>query len=86
MRPNIVVLVVLAMPPASYAQELPPAPGSDVVARACTACHGLDVITDQRHDAKGWQTIVDAMITNGATVTPQEENAIVDYLARTLPQ
>ena len=60
--------------------------GSDLVGRACTACHELDLITAQQHDADGWRVIVDSTISNGAALTPQEEDQVVGYLAKTLPQ
>ena len=87
MRTTIVIFVFLAVTSTvSSAQDLPPGTGSDVVARTCTACHELDIITAQRHDAEGWRLIADAMIKNGASLTSQEEDEVVDYLAKTLPQ
>ena len=60
--------------------------GSDIVARTCTVCHELDIVTAQRHDADGWRVVANAMIKNGAELTPQEEDQVVEYLAKNLPQ
>ena len=86
-RSGIVILVFLAVSSTvGSAQDLPPGPGFDVVSRACTVCHELDIITAQLHDAEGWRLIADTMIKNGASLTPQEEDEVVDYLAKSLPQ
>lgn len=87
MRSTILILFLLAFTfTASSAQDLPSGPGFEIVARTCTACHELDIVTGQRHDADGWRLIADAMKKNGASLTPQEEDEIVDYLAKALPQ
>lgn len=87
MRSMIVtVLFLAAATTAGSAQDWPPGPGSDIVARTCTVCHEMDIITAQRHDADGWRVIADAMIKNGAKLTPEEEDQVVAYLAKNLPQ
>jgi hypothetical protein len=74
-----VCLGMLAVP--AYAQDLPPGPGADVVARVCSGCHGLDQVTSERHTADGWNDVVNAMVGNGASATDDEQNQIVNYLA-----
>ncbi len=87
MRSTIITLVFLAAASTvCSAQDLPPGPGSDIVARTCTVCHELDIVTAQRHDADGWRVVANAMIKNGAELTPQEEDQVVEYLAKNLPQ
>ena len=49
--------------------------------RACTTCHETDIIEQQRLTRPRWVGSVDKMIRWGATVTPEEKDALVDYLA-----
>ena len=81
----LIVALLASVPATGHAQDLPPGPGSEVLARACTVCHRLDLVAGERHDAKGWQAIVEVMINNGAALTPDEEAQVVAYLAKTLP-
>ena len=81
----LIVALLASVPATGHAQDLPPGPGSEVLARACTVCHRLDLVAGERHDAKGWQAIVEVMINNGAALTPDEEGQVVAYLAKTLP-
>ena len=66
---------------ASAADVLPPGKAHDLVTRTCSACHGLAVVTSQRHDADGWDQIVGVMVQRGAKATDSEQDQIVDYLA-----
>ena len=61
--------------------DLPDAPGKQVVMKVCTACHGIDVATNSRFDKAGWRGIVNQMVSQGATATKDEVDTIVDYLA-----
>jgi mono/diheme cytochrome c family protein len=63
------------------AQELPPGPGREVVARRCVTCHEADLITQQRLSRDGWVRSVDKMIRWGAVVDSDERDAMLDYLA-----
>jgi cytochrome c5 len=48
----------------------------------CTQCHDLTRVINAKHDAAGWKQTIDRMInTNGAKVTPEEENLLNPYLA-----
>ncbi|HEV3198801.1 MAG TPA: helix-hairpin-helix domain-containing protein [Bryobacteraceae bacterium] len=79
MKPVALLIPVLAL---AHAQDLPAGKGKELVEQACGACHGLEVIPPQRATRKGWSSIVDNMIERGATATPDEVNAIVEYLAK----
>jgi mono/diheme cytochrome c family protein len=63
------------------AQTLAPGPGEDVVEDNCQNCHGLDHITSAHHDAAGWQSVVNDMISRGASLTEDQEAQVVAYLA-----
>ena len=67
------------------AQDLPPGKGKDLVENSCGSCHGLDVVVSQHATKDGWASIVDYMVSRGATGTPQEIATIVDYLAKNFP-
>ncbi|MDO8795565.1 MAG: c-type cytochrome [Vicinamibacterales bacterium] len=59
--------------------------GAAIYQRACTACHETDIIEQQRLTRGRWVGSVDKMIRWGATVTPAEKDALVDYLASRFP-
>jgi competence ComEA-like helix-hairpin-helix protein len=67
------------------AQDMPAGKGKDLVENTCGSCHGLDVVTAQHATKDGWASIVDYMVSRGATGTPAEIATIVDYLAKNFP-
>jgi competence protein ComEA len=69
----------------AQAQDLPPGKGKELVENTCGSCHGLDVIVAQQATKDGWASIVDYMVSRGATGTPAEIQTIVDYLAKNYP-
>ena len=69
----------------AQAQDLPPGKGKDLVENTCGSCHGLDVVVAQHATKDGWSSIVDYMVSRGATGTPEEISTIVDYLAKNFP-
>src|ERR1700735_4105598 len=69
----------------AQAQDLPAGKGKDLVENTCGSCHGLDVVVAQHSSKDGWASIVDYMVSRGATGTPEEIATIVDYLAKSFP-
>src|SRR5277367_1302146 len=69
----------------AQAQDLPAGKGKELVENTCGSCHGLDVIVAQHATKDGWASIVDYMVSRGATGTPAEIATIVDYLAKNFP-
>jgi competence protein ComEA len=69
----------------AQAQDLPAGKGKDLVENTCGSCHGLDVVVAQHTNRDGWASIVDYMVSRGATGTPEELKTIVDYLAKNFP-
>jgi competence protein ComEA len=67
------------------AQDLPAGKGKELVENTCGSCHGLDVVVAQHATRDGWASIVDYMVSRGATGTPEEITTIVDYLAKNFP-
>jgi cytochrome c5 len=59
---------------------LPPGEGRDIVATACTQCHGLTTIMAIRDGSGGWRQFVNYMILKGAQVSEREADTVVQYL------
>src|SRR6266571_3941117 len=66
----------------SPANSLPAGTGRDLVAAACTQCHGLKMIVALRDGPAGWKHFVDDMILRGAQLTPQEADSVTQYLSK----
>jgi mono/diheme cytochrome c family protein len=60
---------------------LPPGDGHDIVAVACSQCHGLNAITQLREGPQAWRHEIYDMIERGAQIAPSEMDKAVDYLA-----
>ena len=54
-----------------------------ILETVCTACHGLDVVSDEHLSKDEWQGIVSSMVAMGASVTDKEIPILVEYLVRT---
>ena len=69
---------------AGLAQEpgLPDGPGKDKIMEACTACHAITEVTNQRRAAPAWADTVDQMIARGAQVSDADYPVIVEYLGK----
>ena len=53
-----------------------------VLISKCTRCHDLTRVRNAKLDAAGWKATIDRMRnTNGAQVTPREEDVVVRYLS-----
>ena len=80
----IAVALAAAALPAQAQQQgnaMPPGDGRDLVAVACTQCHGLNTVLQLRENADGWRSLVDYMVLHGAQLTKSESDTAVDYLA-----
>ncbi len=62
-----------------------PADGQSLLQTRCTQCHSLSRVTTSQQNSTQWKATVDKMIRNGAELTPQEEQVLVNYLAQTYP-
>ena len=90
MRSSLTWLVLAVIAAASARAEETPvsltdAPGREAVEHNCTSCHSLDylLINSPFLDRREWQAEITKM-TNvfGAPITPEDANAIADYLAK----
>jgi quinoprotein glucose dehydrogenase len=71
---------------ARQAALLPQGPGRDLTIRACSTCHGLDVVTNQRLNPQEWTNVVQTMSAKGAAGSPAELQQIESYLAQAFPR
>jgi cytochrome c553 len=64
------------------AQGLPEGEGRDAMVAACTACHGLDNITDpyKKLSAVEWEMYLYDMVARGASVYEKDIEPIKEYL------
>jgi gluconolactonase len=81
---------VPASKPASSAPTAPPAQTASIDAAAliqqrCTACHGIQQVTTVHKTPEAWAETVVNMINKGADLSPDEEAAVVRYLAEHYP-
>jgi cytochrome c5 len=87
-RASLAAAVLLGGVAAAQAQAQPPANalpagnGKDLVAVACTQCHGLRLIVALRDGPVGWRHFVDDMILRGAQLNSQEADTVSEYLAK----
>jgi competence protein ComEA len=68
-------------PPEVSASLLPDGPGKEVVLKKCVACHSVRNVIAKRATADDWAQVVTQMIGRGATMSDDDANTIVDYLA-----
>lgn len=82
-RDGLLLAVMILASAAARAEDFPPGPGRDLVAKVCTQCHEAAQVTIQRRSAVQWRQTVQSMIANGAQMTPAEAEQAVTYLAAT---
>jgi putative heme-binding domain-containing protein len=86
-RPPLVLplLILLASGYAAQAQSvadnLPAGRGKAEFVRACSQCHGIDIVVKKSNTTEGWNLVVDDMAAKGAQATHDEFDLIVKYLA-----
>jgi hypothetical protein len=73
--------VVLLAPARAQENRLPPGPGRAAVIAACGDCHGVVALLDKHMTYDGWYGVIGDMMTNGASVPPEDRDAIAGYLA-----
>jgi hypothetical protein len=56
--------------------------GQELVEEICSLCHEWERVKDQQLSKEQWAGVIKGMIFEGAPVTDDEFNAIVEYLAR----
>ena len=48
----------------------------------CGSCHSTDIPKNARKAERDWDETVNRMIAKGASLSPEEKNALVKHLAR----
>lgn len=59
----------------------PDGEGHDIVAVACTQCHGPNTFVNIRENAEAWRRQVWDMVERGAQISPSEMDTVVKYLS-----
>jgi cytochrome c-type biogenesis protein CcmH/NrfF len=82
----LVVLIVFSSACSSGSSNTTPSStsaldGATLVQERCSVCHPLTRVESANHTAAEWKTIVNTMISRGAQLTPEEETAVVNFLA-----
>jgi hypothetical protein len=63
------------------AVELPAGPNKEVVARACSSCHDLDMVFDAAGQTReGWNGTIEEMTGYGLQLSPGERAQVLEYL------
>ena len=56
--------------------------GQALVEQKCTMCHPINQVNEAKYDQAGWEALITRMEQNGLVVTPEERQAILDYLVQ----
>ena len=59
--------------------------GEALVQERCADCHALSRVTEARKTQAQWQQTVERMVAQGARLNPEEQEAVVEYLAEAYP-
>jgi mono/diheme cytochrome c family protein len=59
----------------------PDGDGKDIVAVACTQCHGPNTFVNIRENAEAWRRQTWDMIERGAQISPDEMDTVVKYFS-----
>ena len=70
-----------APPTADSASALPEGEGRELVARACSQCHSLEVVVGVRLTHRQWEAKIDQMLAKGAKLSDEEIDLAAEYLA-----
>lgn len=77
-----ILLLAASLPArAQQGRALPPGEGRDLVAVACSQCHGLNLIMAMRDGPAGWRRFVTNMVARGAQLNEREADTAIAYLA-----
>jgi hypothetical protein len=69
-------------PVGAGAVELPAGPNKDLVSRACSSCHDLDMVFEAAGQTReGWSGTIEEMTGYGLNVSAAERAQILEYLA-----
>ncbi|MEO8099255.1 MAG: hypothetical protein ABI811_16240 [Acidobacteriota bacterium] len=75
-------LIALAAGAAAQTSQVSKDPAKDLFEGVCSGCHALDRIRTQHLNKQQWRERTSAMIDQGAVLTPEETNLLLDYLVK----
>jgi cytochrome c5 len=78
---TLAAISTLAAGVGAQAQDLPEGQGKALVQSACTQCHGIDLIVAHPRSREDWTEVVSRMIGNGAELSDDDYNQVIQYLA-----
>jgi hypothetical protein len=64
------------------AKPLPNGPGKVVMEQTCVGCHSLSVVTTKRATPAEWTSLVQLMVSHGATGSDRDIDTLTHYLAK----
>ena len=82
----LAAVVALAFTAGAHAQSLPEGEGRKLVETYCQQCHELSTVTRAGYSRETWNNTVHMMLNVGAQVPANQVDAVVDYLAKALPE
>ena len=77
-----VTLAFLAVGPALSQAPPPKDPAKELFEGVCSGCHTLERVRAQHRSKEEWRDSTRAMIDQGAVLTPEETNMLLDYLVK----
>ena len=78
---SFAAISTLAIGACAHAQELPEGQGKALVQTACSQCHSVDVIALRPRSREDWTEVVSRMVGNGAELSDEDYNQVIQYLA-----
>ena len=70
----------LAAPAAAQSADTEATTPQAAAVKICSACHGMEIVTDTPRDWDAWHDTVQKMIDRGARGTPDEFDLVMDFL------
>lgn len=61
--------------------SFPEGPGKTIVLKKCQACHGLDLVRNERGSRADWAGILDEMVNNGLVLNEKDKSLVLKYLS-----
>jgi len=71
------------MAPAATTAPTDGGDGEALLNDRCTKCHNLTRVMNAKKTAEEWEKTVTRMVSKGAKLTNEEQQVLVDYLAKT---
>lgn len=70
--------------PVKGLQPIPEGPGKRIMEQTCTGCHSLSVVISKRATPEEWGSVVQQMVSRGASASDQDIATLTQYLAKNM--